>query len=333
MMAPNLADSQHQVIRDMILSKSEGDKSLKDGEIANAANCSTRTVRHIRSNLLLFGSTKAPPNGSGRPKSISPPMLTALLDKLGSDPCMRLQDMAAFLNDEFEADVTHFSVSRALKGAGWSRKSTQNVANERNARLRDEYMHEISNMRSDQMVFIDETGVDRNIGTRSKGWAPRGRRPRQVKRFHRGRRVQILPAYAQDGVVHFQAYTGSTDTQMFEDFIEQLLPYCGKWPSPKSVLIMDNASFHHSERLQQMCDSAGAVLLYLPPYSPDLNPIEEFFGELKTYIRQVWEDQIDFVRADFISFLEECVEVVGRRKASAEGHFRRAGISVEEPPE
>ena len=183
------------------------------------------------------------------------------------------------------------------------------------------------------MVFIDETGVDRSIGTRSKGWAPRGRRPRQVKRFHRGRRVQILPAYAQDGVVHFQAYTGSTDTQMFEDFIEQLLPYCGKWPSPKSVLIMDNASFHHSERLQQMCDSAGAVLLYLPPYSPDLNPIEEFFGELKTYIRQVWEDQIDFVRADFISFLEECVEVVGRRKASAEGHFRRAGISVEEPPE
>lgn len=127
MMAPNLADSQHQLISDMILSKSEGDKSLKDEEIAHAANCSTRTVRHIRSNLLLFGSTKAPPNGSGRPKSVSPPMLTALLDKLGSDPCMRLQDMASFLNDEFEADVTRFSVSRALKGAGWSRKSTQNV--------------------------------------------------------------------------------------------------------------------------------------------------------------------------------------------------------------
>lgn len=260
-------------------------------------------------------------------------MLTALLEKLASEPSLRLDDMAAFLNDDFEADVTPFSVGRALKAAGWSRKSTQNVAQERNARLRDEYMHEISCMRSDQLVFIDETGVDRSIGTRNKGWAPRGSRPRQVKRFHRGRRVQILPAYAQDGVVHFQAYTGSTDAHVFTEFIEQLLPYCERWPHPKSVLIMDNASFHHSERLQRMCDSAGVVLLYLPPYSPDLNPIEEFFGELKTYIRQVWEDQIDFVKDDFISFLEECVEVVGRRKASAEGHFRHAGISLESTPE
>ncbi|KAK4068649.1 hypothetical protein Purlil1_13759 [Purpureocillium lilacinum] len=317
-MAPHLSLSQHLVIRDMILSRSEGDKTLTNKEIARAANCSPRSVRRIRSNLLLFGSTRAPSNGGGRPKSISPLMVTALLDKLESEPSVRLQDMAAFLNDEFEADVTRFSVGRALKAAGWSRKSTQNVTKERNARLRDEYMHEISCMRS-----------DRSIGTRNKGWAPRGSRPRQVKRFHRGRRVQILPAYAQDGVVHFQAYTGSTDAQVFTEFIEQLLPYCGRWPNPKSVLIMDNASFHHSERLQQICDSAGVVLLYLPPYSPDLDPIEEFFGELKTYIRQVWEDQIDFVKDDFISFLEECVEVVGRRKASAEGHFRRAGISLE----
>ncbi|KAK4069801.1 transcriptional regulator family: Helix-turn-helix [Purpureocillium lilacinum] len=225
LMAPNLALSQHLAIRDMILSKSEGDKSLTNKEIARAANCSTRSVRRIRSNLLFFGSTKAPPNGGGRPKSISLLMLTALLEKLASEPSLRLEDMAAFLNDEFEADVTRFSVGRALKAAGWSRKSTHNVAQERNARLRDEYMHEISCMRSDQLVFIDETGVDRSIGTRNKGWAPRGSRPRQVKRFHRGRRVQILPAYAQDGVVHFQAYTGSTDAQVFTEFIEQLLPY------------------------------------------------------------------------------------------------------------
>lgn len=98
-------------------------------------------------------------------------------------------------------------------------------------------------------------------------------------------------------------------------------------------MVMDNASFHHSERMQQMCDDAGVVLLYLPPYLPDLNPIEEFFGELKTYIRQVWDEHVGFIRADFSSFLEECVEVVGSRKASARGHFRRGGISIDEPSE
>lgn len=172
--------------------------------------------------------------------------------------------------------------------------------------------------------------VDKSIGTKHKGWAPRRRRPRQVKRFHRGRRLQILPAYTQDGIIHFRVYEGSTDAGIFEGFIEELLPYCAPWPNPRSVLIMDNASFHRSERIQQMCDEAGVVLLYLPPYSPDLNPIEEFFGELKTYIRGSWDEHEGFIRADFPSFMEECVTVVGNRRASAKGHFRRAGIAIDE---
>ncbi|KAK4456565.1 hypothetical protein QBC42DRAFT_190717, partial [Cladorrhinum samala] len=61
-------------------------------------------------------------------------------------------------------------------------------------------------------------------------------------------------------------------------------------------------------RIQQICDDAGIVLLNLPPFSPDLNPIEE-------YIRQAWDKHISFVRVDFPSFLQECVEVVGARKA------------------
>lgn len=60
--------------------------------------------------------------------------------------------------------------------------------------------------------------------------------------------------------------------------IAQLLQHCGKWPEPKSV--MDNASFHHSGRIVLMCADAGVKLVYLPPYSPDLNPIEDFFAEL-----------------------------------------------------
>ena len=143
-------------------------------------------------------------------------------------------------------------------------------------------------------------------------------------------RFQILPAYTQDGIIHFRVYEGTTDTKIFEDFIEELLRYCGRWPAPKSVLIMDDVSFHRSDKIQQMCDEAGVLLLYSPPYSPDLNPIEEMFGELKTYIRQVWDEHIGFVRADFLGFLEECVTVVSARKASARGHFRRAGILIDE---
>ena len=117
---------------------------------------------------------------------------------------------------------------------------------------------------------------------------------------------------------------------MFEDFIEQLLPICGRWPERHSVLIMDNASFHHSERIRRLCSDAGVKLVYLPPYSPDLNPIEEFFAELKTFIKRNWVMYEGDTSQEFSAFLQWCVDVVGRKKKSAKGHFRHSGLIVKD---
>jgi transposase len=125
----------------------------------------------------------------------------------------------------------------------------------------------------------------------------------------------------------FRVFQGSTDASMFEDFIEQLLHHCGRWPEPKSVLIMDNAYFHHTDQIRELCDNAGVKLLYLPPYSPDLNPIEEFFAELKAFIRRNWQQHQG---QSFKDFLEWSLDVVGARRSSAEGHFRHAGVELEE---
>jgi transposase len=125
-------------------------------------------------------------------------------------------------------------------------------------------------------------------------------------------------------------FQGSTDASVFEDYIEQLLQHCGKWPEPKSVLVIDNASFHHSDRREQMCSEAGVKLVYLPPYSLDLNPIEEFFAELKAFIRRNWQSYEENPDQGFDNFLEWCVDVVGARGKSAKGHFRHAGLVVQE---
>jgi len=139
--------------------------------------------------------------------------------------------------------------------------------------------------------------------------------PVQVARLHRDQRYQILPAYAQDGVVLARIFQGSTDTTVFGDFIEQLLHHCGRWPEPKSVLVMDNASFHHSDTIERLCTEAGVKLLYLPPYSPDLNPIEEFFAELKKFIKRNWQRFTDLPQQIFGTFLEWCVDTVGAKKS------------------
>jgi hypothetical protein len=151
--------------------------------------------------------------------------------------------MATFIRGEFEVEVSCFSIRRALKDVKWSKKNTYNIAQERNADLRDEYMYDVSAYRSEQLVFIDESGVDKSIGIHRKAWAPQGKRPRQIKRFHRGPRFQILPAYTQDGVIHFRVYEGSTDAEIFENFIEELLPYAaGGLPRNLSLLW----TMHHS---------------------------------------------------------------------------------------
>ena len=71
-----------------------------------------------------------------------------------------------------------------------------------------------------------------------------------MTKFHRDQRYQILPAYAQDGVILSRVFQDSTDAPVFEEFIEELLLYYGKWPELKSVLIIDTASFHYSDRIE-----------------------------------------------------------------------------------
>ncbi|EED14549.1 conserved hypothetical protein [Talaromyces stipitatus ATCC 10500] len=103
--------------------------------------------------------------------------------------------------------------------------------------------------------------------------------------------------------------------------------------APLGVAPSQVAKFHRDQRYQILPayaqDEAGVKLVYLPPYSPDLNPIEELFAELKAFIKRHWQAYEDNPEQGFDSFLEWCLETVGMRKRSAEGHFRNAGWTIE----
>ena len=103
---------------------------------------------------------------------------------------------------------------------------TRHIANERNADLRDFYLHKLSAFRSHQLVYVDESGCDKRIGFRRTGWSPLEVAPVEIAQFHRDRRHQILPTYTQDGILFSKVFQGSTDGAVFEDFIEQLLHHC-----------------------------------------------------------------------------------------------------------
>lgn len=86
--------------------------------MAQAAGCNRSTTLRISSNIRMFGSVEAPPNKSGRPRSMTPVMLQALYDYLLKEPNLYLDKIAIFLYDEFAIQVTQASISRALVSKG-----------------------------------------------------------------------------------------------------------------------------------------------------------------------------------------------------------------------
>lgn len=84
-----------------------------------------------------------------------------------------------------------------------------------------------------------------------------------------------MPAFTIEGYITYKIHHGSITTEIFNDFVKtEVLPYCAGVNGPRSVLVMDNASSHHNGDLIAMCYEADVLLAYLPPYFPDLNPIE-----------------------------------------------------------
>ena len=239
-MAPNLPAWKLKLVYDMI-----ENTPLTIYEIADAAGCSPRTVTRIRSTMTLPGTPRACSNHAGPQRRITPFILKAVCDHLQTHPHLYLDEMATFLRENFNISVSPRTVGRELAETGWSKKVIRQVSNKRNADLRDFYLHNLSQFRSYHLVYVDESGCDKRAGRRRTGWSPRGLTPVQLSEFQRGQRYQILPAYAQDGFVLSRIFQGSTDSGVFESFIEQLPRHCGRWPAAKSILITDNASFHH----------------------------------------------------------------------------------------
>ncbi|KAK9422067.1 putative Tc1-like transposase DDE domain-containing protein [Seiridium unicorne] len=120
-------------------------------------------------------------------------------------------------------------------------------------------------------------------------------------------------AYTQTGVKLSRFFFGSVDKALFEDFSDQLL--------------------HHCERVQQMCKDAGMKSGFIAPYTPRTSPIEEFFGQVKTYMKSERNSHSSLIQKEFESHVKSSVKAVGSRQSSAEGHFRNAGLYVEQPPE
>ena len=130
---------------------------------------------------------------------------------------------------------------------------------------------------------MDECGIDTYL-YRTYGYASRGQRVPGRIRGRKYKRCGIVAAKMADRILAPFQYSGTMDSRLFESwFSGQLLPSLDKG----TVIVMDNASFHSKKRLFSAAQNAQCSLIFLPPYSPELNPIENFWAWLKRFLRKI----------------------------------------------
>ena len=138
-----------------------------------------------------------------------------------------------------------------------------------------------ANLDPGHLIFIDETWIKTNMAP-LRGWGPKGDRIRGFAPHGHWRTLTFLGALRCDGLTAPCVFDGPINGECFRAYVEQqLVPVL----QPGDIVIMDNLGSHKSAAVRRLIRAAGARLWYLPPYSPDLNPIEQAFAKIKHWMR------------------------------------------------
>ena len=260
--------------------------NASDSDIAAQFMVSKRTVQRYVERFAVTG-TVAPFQRRNGPLSMLSSSHDLLMQSILDRPTLYLHEM----QQELEAQGVSPSlstISRYLSKMGITRKRVKQLAEQQNEASRLSFMAEMSIFDPTMIIWLDETGCDKRNAARQYGYSLRGIAPRSYTFKSGGKRYTQIMAMSTDGVEDMYIAEGNIDGERFLKYVQRsllplLMPFNGT--NPKSVVVMDNASIHHVEEVVDTIQSVGALVRFLPPYSPDLNPCEEVFAQVKSWIK------------------------------------------------
>jgi len=152
---------------------------------------------------------------------------------------------------------------------------------ERNEAARVEFLQEIAKVPEELLIYVDESGIDKERN-REYARAPKGECVYNEVKGRKFDRTNIIAGKCDGKVIAPGEYKGTTDHKLFEAWFSGALL---KEAKPGSVIVLDNATFHRKKALRKLAEQVGCSVLFLPPYSPDLNPIENVWANLKKFLK------------------------------------------------
>jgi transposase len=174
----------------------------------------------------------------------------------------------------------------------------------------------ISSIEPERFVFVDECSSNTSLAP-LYGWARKGERAHQKAPRNWGKNITLLSSIGKEwGMGASLVVEGSTNGAVFETYLEDVL-----LPTLKrgQVVVMDNLSAHKGERVRELIEAKGCELIYLPPYSPDFNPIEQAFSKLKSYLREACAR----TQQTLMEVIGEALSTISA--SDAEGFFEHCG--------
>jgi transposase len=170
---------------------------------------------------------------------------------------------------------------------------------------------------AERLVFVDEMGTNISLSP-LYSWSRKGERAFGSAPRNWGKNVTLLASITRKGLGPCLAVEGATRREVFEAYLEHVLAPTLK---PGQIVVMDNLSAHKGERVRELIEQRGCELVYLPPYSPDFNPIEQAFSKVKDLMRRAEAR----TREALIEAMGVALSAVSAR--DAQGFFGHCGYS------
>ena len=260
-------------------------------EIAENLNIDHSTVKRIIRKFKISGSiTKKPYPAAQANRKITEPMQYFILKTVMERPGIYLREITRELEMNFQLEITESAVCKFIKKMNFTRQRLNIHAIQRDDALRQQFSDDVSLYDARTLVFLDETGTKKTDAVRKIGYSLRGHPLKAQKLYIRGEHISVIAAISFAGVEAVKIVRGSVDGDIFYDFIcgdilPKLKPFNGV--NNNSILIMDNCSVHHTTEVEEALNGIGVLTHFLPPYSPDYNPIELAFSKVKYCIKSM----------------------------------------------
>ena len=259
------------------------------GEIARKLQVSSRTVLRYMKLFESTGDVLPRERRNGPYHLLGENEELILLRLILETPSLYLSEIQRKLYSRIGIEVSLPTICRTLKRMGCTRQRIQHVALQQSEVMRGKYMANLAIYDPTMFIWIDETGCDRRNCIRKYGYSLRGITPRDHRLLVRGTRYSAIPVMSMEGIHDVAIFEGTVNGDRFEQFISNTLlpllnPFNGS--NPFSIVIMDNCSIHHVDGVINLIEViAQAKILFLPPYSPDLMPLEEVFSQVKATMK------------------------------------------------